>query len=72
MINELLEGNFKFVIEEDCPLQAHKKAYNRTSNYQPTRVPERLLAPTKRSWEVMCVVRFCFGGVLTKNSPALA
>lgn len=26
--------SFKFVIEEDCPLQAHKKAYNRTSNYQ--------------------------------------
>jgi len=26
--------SFKFIIEEDCALQAHKKAYNRTNNYQ--------------------------------------
>jgi hypothetical protein len=26
--------NFKFIIEEDCPWQVHKKAYDRTSNYQ--------------------------------------
>lgn len=26
--------SFKFVVEESCPLEAHKKAFNRTSNYQ--------------------------------------